>query len=271
VRQLEGSYLSNSLAERSKERLQRLPYIEKVEFESKPVPGTPDLVDVDYTIKDGLPGQFSGGIGYSASQGAILNGSFVHSNFMGSGQRVALELQGGQYAKVYSFSHTDPYTNIDGVSRSIGMQHRDVTQFVSARRLRDEERLGVVEYGYPSASTRCASGVLQTSDLIVTSLYAPARRRLGEAIELAERRAATVRRRGNQLAPAYWSGTKFRRSSWRGLGHTRATAHLRRPRHASRSACRSRSSDVGATRPTTNFEAGSAGDVDLFNHGRGRL
>lgn len=132
MRQLEGSYLSNSLLDRSKERLQRLPYIEKVEFETQPVPGTPDLVDVDFDIKEGLPGQFSGGIGYSASQGAILNGSFVHSNFMGSGQRLAMEVAGGKYSKVYSISHTDPYTNIDGVARTVGLQFRDVTQYVSA-------------------------------------------------------------------------------------------------------------------------------------------
>ena len=65
MRQLEGGWLSNSAVERSKERLQRLPYIEKVEFETKPVPGSADLVDVDYNIKEGLPGQFGGGIGYS--------------------------------------------------------------------------------------------------------------------------------------------------------------------------------------------------------------
>jgi len=132
MRQLEGSYLSNSLVERSKERLQRLPYIESVEFEQKPVPGTPDLVDIDFDIKEGLPGQFSGGIGYSESQSFILNGSFVHSNFMGSGERVALELAGGRFSKVYSLSHTDPYTNIDGVARTVGLQYREVTQFVSA-------------------------------------------------------------------------------------------------------------------------------------------
>ena len=34
MRQLEGAYLSNTLLERSKERLQRLPYMEKVEFET---------------------------------------------------------------------------------------------------------------------------------------------------------------------------------------------------------------------------------------------
>ena len=72
LRQMEGSYLSNSLLERSKERLQRLPYIEEVDFETNPVPGTPDLVDVDFDVKEGLPGQFSGGIGYSESQSFML-------------------------------------------------------------------------------------------------------------------------------------------------------------------------------------------------------
>ncbi len=79
MRQMEGGYLSNAAVERSKQRLQRLPFIEKVEFETNPVPGTPDLVDVDFKIKEGLPGQFSGGIGYSQSQSFLLNGNFVHS------------------------------------------------------------------------------------------------------------------------------------------------------------------------------------------------
>jgi len=68
MRQLEGGWLSNSAVERSKERIQRLPYVEKVEFENKPVAGSADLVDVDYNIKEGLPGQFGGGIGYSEAQ-----------------------------------------------------------------------------------------------------------------------------------------------------------------------------------------------------------
>lgn len=177
VRQLEGSYLSNSLAERSKERLQRLPYIEKVEFETKPVPGTPDLVDVDYSIKDGLPGQFSGGLGYSASQGLILNGSFVHSNFMGSGQRVALELAGGRYSKVYSLSHTDPYTTIDGVSRSIGLQMRDITQYVSAASDFSTKTLQAsLQFGYPLTEYQSVNFgfVVQGSDMLTNPLSSAA-------------------------------------------------------------------------------------------------
>jgi outer membrane protein insertion porin family len=132
IRQMEGGYLSNAAIDRSKIRLQRLPFIEKVEVETNPVPGTPDLVDVTYDIKEGLPGQFSGGIGYSESQSILLNGSFVHSNFMGTGNRVAAEINAGQYSKVFSLSHTDPYTTIDGVSRTVSATWRNISQFTTS-------------------------------------------------------------------------------------------------------------------------------------------
>ena len=132
MRQMEGGYLSNAAVERSKQRLQRLPFIEKVDVETTPVPGTPDLVDVDFKIKEGLPGQFSGGIGYSQSQSIMLNGSFVHSNFLGTGNRVAAELNAGQYSQVYSISHTDPYVTIDGVSRTVSLSYRNYSQYTSS-------------------------------------------------------------------------------------------------------------------------------------------
>jgi outer membrane protein insertion porin family len=150
MRQLEASWLSNQAVERSKERLQRLPYIEKVESETKPVPGTPDLVDVEFDIKEGLPGQFGGGIGYSESQKAILNGNFVHSNFMGTGERVAAEINKSRYSTVYSFSHTDPYTTVNNVSRTIGLTYRDITQFVSSSSDFGTKTLTAsLDFGYP--------------------------------------------------------------------------------------------------------------------------
>jgi outer membrane protein insertion porin family len=132
MRQLEGAYLSNAAVERSKIRIQRLPFIEKVEVETNQVPGAADLVDVDFKIAEGLPGQFGGGVGYSESQSIILNGNFVHSNFMGTGNRIAAEINSGRYSKAFSFSHTDRYTTIDEVQRSISLGYRDVTQFTSA-------------------------------------------------------------------------------------------------------------------------------------------
>ena len=150
MRQLEGGWLSNSAIERSKERLQRLPYVEKVEFETKPVAGSADLVDVDYNIKEGLPGQFGGGIGYSEAQKFSLNGNFVHSNFMGTGDRIALEINAGKYSKSYVFSHTDPYTTIDGVARTSSLSFRDITQFVAASSAFSTKQItGAVQWSYP--------------------------------------------------------------------------------------------------------------------------
>src|SRR5882757_1231611 len=94
MRQLEGGWLSNTSLERSKQRVQRLPYVKNVEFETTPVTGAPDLVDVNYKIEEGPASQLSGGIGYSETYKFQLNGSYSDANFLGTGQRLAVELNG---------------------------------------------------------------------------------------------------------------------------------------------------------------------------------
>ena len=112
--------------------------------------GSADLVDVDYNIKEGLPGQFGGGIGYSEAQKFSLNGNFVHSNFMGTGDRIALEINAGKYSKSYVVSHTDPYTTIDGVARTTSFTYRDITQFVAASSAFSTKQLTAAEqWSYP--------------------------------------------------------------------------------------------------------------------------
>jgi outer membrane protein insertion porin family len=169
MRQMEGGYLSNSAVERSKLRLQRLPFIESVDVETNPVPGSPDLVDVDFKVKEGLPGQFSGGIGYSESQSVLLNGSFVHSNFMGTGNRVAAEVNAGQYSKVFSLSHTDPYTTVDGVSRTLSATFRRLSQFTSASSdFETDTGTLAVDYGWPISEFQSVRTgfAFQRSDLL---------------------------------------------------------------------------------------------------------
>ncbi|MBL8201917.1 MAG: outer membrane protein assembly factor BamA [Chromatiales bacterium] len=172
MRQFEGGYLSNSRLERSKIRLQRLPYIEKVEATTNPVPGTPDLVDLDFSITEGLPGQFGGGIGYSESQKLILNGSFIHTNFMGSGNRVQADINSGQYRTVYSFAYTDPYTTINEVSRTISVAYRDITQFTSEASDFSTTTLSAsVEYSYPVTEFQrlIFGGTWQSAELLSDS------------------------------------------------------------------------------------------------------
>ncbi len=150
MRQLEGGYLSSIALERSKIRLQRLPFIKEVDVETNPVPSTPDLVDLDVTIEPGLPGQFGGGVGYSESQSFILNGNIAHSNVLGTGQRVGAEFNGGKYSKIYSFSHTDPYITIDGVTRTVSTSYRDVSRLTSSfSSFSTETYASGVDFSYP--------------------------------------------------------------------------------------------------------------------------
>ena len=150
MRQLEGAYLSNLLIDRSKVRLQRLPYIEEVAVENSPVPGSPDLVDIDFDLEYRMPGQFSGGVGYSASHKLLLNGSIVHTNFLGTGNRVALNVNTGRFSKLYGISHTDPYRTQDGVRRTVSVNFRDITQFTSGASDFSTTTAGVsIDYGYP--------------------------------------------------------------------------------------------------------------------------
>src|SRR6202163_2156776 len=127
MRQLEGGWLSNTSLERSKQRVQRLPYVKSVEFETTPVAGSPDLVDVNYKIEEGPASQLSGGIGYSETYKFMLHGRYAAADFPGTGQRVALELQGGLFSKVYSLSQTNPYATVDGIQRITSLSYRDIT------------------------------------------------------------------------------------------------------------------------------------------------
>ena len=169
LRQLEGSLLSNIALERSKQRLEQQPFVEKAEFETNPVPGSPDQVDVVFDVKERPSATISGGVGYSASQKFMLNGSFQDSDFMGSGDAVALQLDSGLYNKLYSFSHTNPYLSIDQLSRTVSVSYRNSTQFVSTSSNFKSQNLALgLTYGYPVTEfQRLSAGVsLQRVDLL---------------------------------------------------------------------------------------------------------
>jgi outer membrane protein insertion porin family len=169
LRQLEGSWLSNVALERSKQRLQRDPFVESVEMSTEAVPGVPDLVDVNFAVKERPSATVGGGIGYSASQKFVLNGNFSDSDFFGGGDYVALNVDSGAYNKIYSFSQTDPYRTVDGLSRTISLSYRDSTQFTSETSAFGSKNIALgMTYGYPITEYQGVSvGVsLQHIDLL---------------------------------------------------------------------------------------------------------
>ncbi len=138
MRLMEGGELSNSKLDRSKIRLQRLAYIEEVEIDKEPIPGTDDLVDVNINITERLSGSFNIGAGYSQTQGFVFNLGLQMENLFGTGQKLSLNFNNDDANTVYSVSFTDPYYTVDGISRSFNFNYRqrdaaeeDINNFLS--------------------------------------------------------------------------------------------------------------------------------------------
>ena len=173
VRQSEGTVISNLMIDRSKIRLQRLPFIEEVEVENNPVEGSPDQVDVDFDLKYRMPGQFSGGIGYSDFFKLNVNASITHTNFLGTGERVAINLNSSKYMKQATMSHTDYYTTMNGVRRTSSVNYRDYKQFTSAASALSTTSGGAtIDYGYPLGEYQSVSlGMNMSSVEMLSSIY----------------------------------------------------------------------------------------------------
>ena len=103
LRQMEGAWLSNDRLEMSKLRLQRLPYIEKVEFETKDVAGFDDKVDVKFTVKERQSGSFNAGVAFGSYQGLSFQFGVEQQNFLGSGNSAGINFQYQQIPEINQF------------------------------------------------------------------------------------------------------------------------------------------------------------------------
>ncbi|HEY0975216.1 MAG TPA: outer membrane protein assembly factor BamA [Solimonas sp.] len=125
MRQLEAAPFSKSSVERSRVRLARLPFVEEAEVDTRPVPGSDDLVDLVFKIKERPPGSVQFGVGYSGAQGFLVTGQLTHTNFLGTGNRLDLSLENNVISRAVNASWTDPYFTEDGVSQTISAFYRE--------------------------------------------------------------------------------------------------------------------------------------------------
>ena len=116
MRQFEGAWYSQAAVDRSKIRLQRLGFFETVDVETPPVPGSNDQVDLVYSVKETSSGSFSFGLGYSQSSGLTTSIDLSQNNFLGTGNRVAVNASRSTYQDRYAFSFTNPYFTDGGAS-----------------------------------------------------------------------------------------------------------------------------------------------------------
>ena len=84
------------------------------------------MVDVNFTVSERPTGTLNAGLGYSDSQGALINFSVSQENFLGTGKRVAIELNNSQVTRTYSFSYNNPYYTESGISRGFRIYSRTI-------------------------------------------------------------------------------------------------------------------------------------------------
>ena len=126
LRQFEGDTLSTAQISLSRLRLDRTGYFETVSVETPKVPGVSDQVDVNIAVKERPTGNLSAGVGFSDTQGFLFNIGVSQENFLGTGKRIALKVDNSQVTKNYSFSYTNPYHTVDGISRGFSIFYRAI-------------------------------------------------------------------------------------------------------------------------------------------------
>ncbi|MGH1461686.1 MAG: outer membrane protein assembly factor BamA [Neptuniibacter sp.] len=150
LKQMEAAVASNVLIEQSKIRLEKTGYFKTVNVETRPVSGTDDQVDIEYTVEEQQSGSFSASVGFSQSSGIILGLQLQQDNFLGTGKKVGVGLSNSETLTEYSYSFVDPYYTVDGVSRGFNVYYRerdfdeDNTSAFST-----DELGGGVNFGYP--------------------------------------------------------------------------------------------------------------------------
>ena len=155
MRLLEGDWYSQSRVKRSQARLSRLAYVEDMKLDTVPVPGTDDQVDLKINVVERAPGAVQLGVGFSGSQGFLINGSVSHSNFQGTGSSISTSVSSSETSEVINVSYTDPYHTDDGIGRTVSgfFRRSDALSTTIASNFTTDVWGGSVSYRFPLSET----------------------------------------------------------------------------------------------------------------------
>ena len=115
----ESGVYNQSMIDQSKIKLQRMPFVQDVTVKKVPVPGSDDLVNMDYDIKERSANTVSASIGYSQLYNFMIGGNLSLPNIQGTGNQFSI---GANLSSVYqslNMSYTDPYFTQSGISQTI--------------------------------------------------------------------------------------------------------------------------------------------------------
>ncbi len=121
MRQQEGGWYNAAKIQRSRVRLQRLGFFDDVNVETPAVPGVADQVDVNVNVKERPTGNLMLGVGYSDTNGLLLNASVTQSNLFGTGKELTFSFDNSRSTTNFNVRYVNPYYTQDGVSRGFNV------------------------------------------------------------------------------------------------------------------------------------------------------
>ena len=171
MRQMEGALASNEKIDLSKVRLERTGYFKTVDIKPTRIPNMPDQVDLNVNVEEQHSGTSTLAVGYSQSGGVTFQAGLSQTNFMGTGNSVAIDLSRSETQDYYNLSVTDPYFTIDGVRRGYNMYYRktkldsdyNVNNYVT------DSLGGGINFGYPIDENQSISAGLNVDQTKVTT------------------------------------------------------------------------------------------------------
>jgi len=150
LRRLEGTWYSVSDINRSKQRLELLGFFSEVKIDTRPIEGRDDQVDLEVSVVERQTGNLSLGLGYSSTDGVLLQVGLNQKNFMGTGNALGINVSSGRVNESYAVSYTNPYVTDEGVSRKVSVSKKtvDVTSLVVSS-FQSDTYAANVEFGVP--------------------------------------------------------------------------------------------------------------------------
>ncbi|RZG83550.1 outer membrane protein assembly factor BamA [Acinetobacter venetianus] len=151
MRQMEGALASNEKIDLSKVRLERTGFFKTVDVKPVRVPNSPDQVDLNVDVEEQHSGTTTLAVGYSQNGGITFQAGLSQTNFMGTGNRVAIDLSRSETQDYYNLSVTDPYFTIDGVSRGYNVYYRKtkLNEDYNVNNYVTDSLGGSLSFGYP--------------------------------------------------------------------------------------------------------------------------
>lgn len=170
MRQMEGGSANTSKIEFSKVRLERLGFFKTVTVDTVEVPGTSDLVDVDFEVEEQPSGSIGMQVGFAQGSGLVLGANVQQNNWLGTGKQVGFNVSTSKYQKSAQFNYNDPYFTVDGVSRgfSVFYTKRDFSE-VNVSSYTTDTYGANLSFGYPMSETSRVGFTAGWRDLTITT------------------------------------------------------------------------------------------------------